>query len=108
MMQRGQIDWASLGEDYDRRPVCILTRDEGLASLTSVTCAVLTTRIRGIRSEVQVPAYLPLRRPSVISCDNVVTVPKVALDPQAIGTLDMLALRTLDAALVYALGIQAE
>lgn len=107
MMRRGQIYWASLGEDYDRRPVCVLTRDEGLAGLTSVTCAVLTTRVRGIRSEVPVPADLPLRHPSVISCDNVITVSKHALDRQAIGVLDMLTIRALDRALVYALGIEA-
>lgn len=47
MMRRGEIYWASLGGAYERRPVCVLTRTEGLAGLTSVTCAVLTTRIRG-------------------------------------------------------------
>lgn len=107
MMRRGEIYWASLGPVYERRPVCILTRGEGIPGLTSITCAVLTTRVRGIHSEVPVPAELGLRQPSVISCDNLVTVAKDALDPRAIGVLDLLTLRALDRALVYALGIEA-
>ena len=48
-----------------------------LAVLTAITCAPITRTIRGIRSEVEVgvPEGLPER--SVISCDNLVTIPPV-------------------------------
>lgn len=53
------------------------------------------------------PSELGLRQPSVISCDNLVTVAKHALDDRPIGILDMLTMRAVDAALIHALGIQA-
>jgi mRNA interferase MazF len=86
--------------------VCVLTRDAALAVLTAVTCAPITRTIRGIRSEVDVGIAEGLPEPSVISCDNVITIPFVSVDDHAVGHLDVRARADLDRALRYALDIQ--
>ena len=106
MVARGDLVWADLGADAGRRPVCVLTRDAAIGVLTSVTCAPLTRTIRGIRSHVTVGPDNGLPEPSEISCDNVLTVPKAALDPTPIGHLDVATRAQLDAALRYALDIE--
>ena len=106
MVARGDVVWADLGPPAGRRPVCVLTRDAALAVLTAITCAPITRTIRGIRSEVEVgvPEGLPER--SVISCDNLITIPVALLDAHAVGHLDVQARADLDRALRYALDIQ--
>ena len=106
MVARGDVVWADLGPPAGRRPVCVLTRDAALAVLTAITCAPITRTIRGIRSEVEVgvPEGLPER--SVISCDNLITIPVALLDAHAVGHLDLRARADLDRALRYALDIQ--
>ena len=106
MVARGDVVWADLGPPAGRRPVCVLTRDAALAVLTAITCAPITRTIRGIRSEVEVgvPEGLPER--SVISCDNLITIPVALLDAHAVGHLELQARANLDRALRYALDIQ--
>jgi len=106
VVARGDVVWADLGPPAGRRPVCVLTRDAALAVLTAITCAPITRTIRGIRSEVEVgvPEGLPER--SVISCDNLITIPVALLDAHAVGHLDIRARADLDRALRYALDIQ--
>jgi len=86
--------------------VCILTRDAAIEVLRTVTCAPITRTIRGIRSEVEVGPELGLPQTSVISCDNVLTVPQAVLDPEAVGRLDEVKRAELDRALRYALDIR--
>ena len=50
--------------------------------LTRVTVAPITTTIRGLSTEVPVGRRNGLDQASVISCDNIVTVPAAALGPQ--------------------------
>ena len=106
MVVRGDIYWADLGAPAGRRPVCVLTRDAAIEVLTSVTCAPITRTIRGIRSEVGVGTDEGLAQVSVISCDNVVTVPKSVLIENPVGHLDIEKRAALDRALRYALDIQ--
>ena len=73
--------------------------------LTAVTCAPITRTVRGIRSEVGVGPPEGLPEPSVISCDTLFTVPKRALDHEAIGRLGTEARVELDRALRFALDI---
>jgi mRNA interferase MazF len=86
--------------------VCVLTRDAAIEVLVAVTCAPITRTIRGIRSEVQVGSAEGLPEASVVSCDNLVTVPKAVLDPDPVGRLDLEKRVELDRALRYALDIQ--
>ena len=64
------------------RPVLVLTRELVRRHLTTVTIAPITTTIRGLSTEVPVDVANGLAGPSVISCDNVTTVPKSALGEQ--------------------------
>lgn len=106
MVARGDIFWAELGPPAGRRPVCVLTRDAAIEVLAAVTCAPITRTIRGIRSEVRVGPEEGLPEASVVSCDNVVTIPKVDLDADAVGQLTFDKRVALDRALRYALDIQ--
>ena len=106
MVARGDIIWADLGPPAGRRPVCVLTRDAAIEVLVAVTCAPITRTIRRIRSEVEVGKREGLPEASVISCDNVLTVPRDVLDSEPVGHLDLEARIGLDQALRYALDIQ--
>jgi mRNA interferase MazF len=68
------------------RPVLVLTRELVRPHLTSVTVAPITTAIRGLSTEVHLDAANGLGGPSVISCDNITTIPAGALGEQ-IGVL---------------------
>jgi len=68
------------------RPVLILTRELVRPHLKTVTVAPITTTIRGLSSEVSVDAANGLGEPSVVSCDNITTIPTHALGEQ-IGVL---------------------
>lgn len=68
------------------RPVLVLTRELVRPHLAAVTVAPITTTIRGLSTEVPVGAANGLAAPSVVSCDNITTVPTDALKAQ-IGVL---------------------
>jgi mRNA interferase MazF len=106
VVARGDIFWADLGPPAGRRPVCVLTRDAAIEVLTALTCAPITRTIRRIRSEVKIGTGEGLPETSVITCDNVITVPAGVLDAVAVGHLGLEARVRLDQALRYALDIQ--
>lgn len=106
MVERGDIVWADLGPPAGRRPVCVLTRDAAIAVLSAITCVPITRTIRGIRSEVQVGPAEGLPDQSVISCDNLITIPNSLFDPEPVGQLTLDRRIRLDRALRYALDIQ--
>ncbi len=85
--------------------MCVLTRDAAIEVLTAITCAPITRTVRGIRSEVDVGLDEGLPEPSVINCDNLLTVPKSVLD-EPVGRVDVHARVRLDQAVRYALDIQ--
>ena len=64
------------------RPVLILTRDVVRPHLSRVTVAPITSTIRGLSTEVPVGPANGLDHESVVSCDNIVTVPASALGRQ--------------------------
>lgn len=68
------------------RPVLILTRELVRPHLRTVTVAPITTTIRGLSSEVGVDAANGLAELSVVSCDNITTIPTDAVGEQ-IGVL---------------------
>jgi mRNA interferase MazF len=61
------------------RPVVVLTRELVRPHLTTVTVAPITTTVRGLSTEVPVDAANGLAGPSVVSCDNVTTIPSSTL-----------------------------
>ncbi len=68
------------------RPVLILSRELVRPHLQTVTVAPITTTIRGLSSEVALGSANGLEGPSVVSCDNITTIPAEALGRQ-IGVL---------------------
>lgn len=61
------------------RPVVVMTR-EGLADrLAKVTVAPITSRIRGLSTEVPVGVANGIEMSSAISCDNLTTIPRADL-----------------------------
>jgi mRNA interferase MazF len=58
------------------RPVLVLTRPEVRPHLKRITVAPITSTVRGLASEVPVGPANGLDRASVISCDNIVTLPQ--------------------------------
>jgi mRNA interferase MazF len=63
-------------------PVVILTRDLVRPHMARVTVAPITSTIRGLSTEVPVGPDNGLAQASVVSCDNIVTIPTVALRRQ--------------------------
>ena len=61
------------------RPVVVLTRELVRPHMTRVTVAPITTKIRGLSTEIVVGPANGLSRRCVVSCDDIVTVPKSAL-----------------------------
>jgi mRNA interferase MazF len=68
------------------RPVLVLTRELVRPHLRTVTVAPITTSTRGLSTEVPVDTDNGLTEASVVSCDNITTIPSDALGAQ-IGVL---------------------
>ena len=85
-------------------PVVVLTRDRAIPVLANVTVAVVTSRIRGLPTEVLVDERHGLERESVINCYNLLTIAKSALGRQR-GQLDPEATARLREALMIALDL---
>jgi mRNA interferase MazF len=64
------------------RRVLILTRELVRPHLRTVTIAPITTTIRGLSTEVPVGEANGLAGPSVVSCDNITTIPASAVGAQ--------------------------
>jgi len=64
----------------------ILTRELVRPHLTTVTVAPITSTIRGLSTEVRLDVANGLAEPSVVSCDNITTIPTSTLGAQ-IGVL---------------------
>ncbi len=68
------------------RPVLVLTRELVRPHLSTVTVAPITNTVRGLSTEVAVDVANGLEGPSVVNCDNIMTIPATALGRQ-IGVL---------------------
>ncbi len=77
-MTRGEMWW---GEDPDsgRRPFLVLTRETAVPILQRLVVVPATTRIRGIPTEVRLDEGDGMPAASVLSLDNVTTIPKSLL-----------------------------
>jgi mRNA interferase MazF len=77
-MNRGEVVEVDLPE-IGRRPAVIVTRQVAIPFLANVTVASITTRIRGLPTEVQLDRDQGLDDDSVVNCDNLFTVSKAAI-----------------------------
>lgn len=61
------------------RPVLVLTREELVPHMTSVTVAPITKTVKGLPTEVPVGGRNGINEEAVVSCDNITTIPKASL-----------------------------
>lgn len=71
--RRGEVWWADVPGDKVR-PVLVLTRERFIERLHSVLVAPVTTRVRGIPTEVELTESDGLPRPCAANFDNVLTL----------------------------------
>lgn len=105
-MRRGDIAWADLPQPVGRRPVLVVSPTRLNAVRTRVIVAPITTRIRGLRTEVALDRRDGVPKASVASCSDLLTIPSAVLDPTPLGSIDRLRTFSLDRALRFALGIR--
>jgi mRNA interferase MazF len=86
------------------RPVLLLSREGVYQRRDSVTVALITTRIRQLRTEVQLGTNEGLRRLSVANLDNMLTTDKRLL-LNYLGALSSEKMREVDDAIHFALGL---
>lgn len=101
-MRRGEVWWARLPEPAGRRPVVLVSREASYVVRTAVTVVEVSTKVRGIASEVGLGARDGLPRRCVANTDNLVTIPKTWLRERIVA-LGPKKLAELDAALRFAL-----
>ncbi len=82
----------------------LLSREEAYAVRSLITVAPVTTRTRGIRSEVQLGPEQGLPKPCVANLDTIATIPKAALRDR-ISLLPREKIEAINAALRLALGL---
>ncbi len=103
-MRRGEVWWARLPDPAGKRPVILVSRDAAYSVRSSCTVMEVSTRIRGIASEVVLGARDGLPKRCVANADNLVTVPKTWL-VERITLLRPDKLEALDEALRFSLGL---
>ena len=103
-MKRGEIWWAKIPLPAGKRPVILLSRDESYNIRKLVTIAPITTRIRGIASEISLGPEDGLPRKCVANLDTITTIPKSFLFEQT-GLLSPGKMQSLDNAIHFALGL---
>jgi mRNA interferase MazF len=84
------------------RPVVIVSRDDVRGVRQKTTVAVVTRRVRGLRSEVALDERDGLPVPCVVNCDELVSLDKARLRAR-IGRLSEVRIEELDDALAFAL-----
>lgn len=103
-MRRGEVWWADLPAPAGRRPVVLLSRNDAYAVRELVTVAPVTTRARGIPTEVPLGPDDGLPKACVANLDTITTIPRRALS-RPIGPLTPDKLGAVDRALLFALGL---
>lgn len=88
------------------RPVVVLTREGVRDQRLQWTVAPVTSRVRGLVSEVAVGPANGIDRASVVNCDNVQTLPRHAIG-RRLGALDAEQDRALAVAILEAFDLDA-
>lgn len=102
-LSRGEIWFYRFDKPDKRRPVVIISRQEVIPLIRTVTVAPITTAIRGAPSEVIVGTDEGLKKPSAINLDHVQTVSQSKLE-RYVGSLSQAKLHELCKRLAIAVG----
>jgi mRNA interferase MazF len=106
-VSRGEIWQFAFPRPDKQRPVLVLTRQDMIGRLSTVTVAPITKTVRGVPSEVTLGAAEGLKGPSAVNLHNVATVPAAGLR-RFVGVVSEEALADVRAALLFALGFEGE
>ncbi len=104
-MKRGEIWWADLEPPAGRRPVLLLSRDEAYTVRSLVVVAPVTTRIRGIPSEVPLGPENGLAKPCVADLDVITTISRASLTDR-VTNLNSKKLKEVEDAIHFSLGMK--
>jgi mRNA interferase MazF len=86
-----------------KRPVLVLTRQDMIGRLHTVTVAPITSTIRDVPSEVVVGAEAGLKQPSAVNLHHLATVPRAGLR-SFVGVVSRENMDQIRDALLFALG----
>jgi mRNA interferase MazF len=100
---RGEIWLFAFPRPDRKRPVLVLTRQDMIGRLATVTVAPITSTVRGVPSEVVVGTEVGLKAASAINLHNLATVPVVGLRGYVGSVGPEIMLRVRDA-MLFALG----
>ena len=104
-MKRGELWWANQPRPQGRRPVVLLSRDEAYAVRDLIVVTPVTTRVRGLTTEVRLGTEEGLPRSSVANLDVITTIRKAYLE-ERIGVLSEAKMQAVEAALHFALALE--
>ena len=103
-LKRAEIWWARLPPPDKTRPVVLVSREQAYAVRDLLTVAKVTTRRRGLRSEVGLGPAEGLQRECIANTDDLLTIRMRQLI-ERIGVIPESRLGELDAALRFSLGL---
>ena len=78
-MRRGEVRWYRVTKPDKRKLVVVLTRDSALEFLGEVTVAPVTTRRRGLATEVVLTTQEGMPKDCAIDLDSMATIEKAVL-----------------------------
>jgi len=73
-LRRGDVYLCRFAPPEKLRPVLVLTREQAIGHLSSVTVAPITSTIRGVPSEVVLDTEDGMKAPCAVNLHNAVTV----------------------------------
>lgn len=100
---RGEIRLVAFPPPHKARPVVVLTRNNVISSLGTVTIAPISSAIRGVDSEVMLSEDDGMKYLCAVKLHNVVTVPQRWLGAR-LAQLSAARMEEICAALNFALG----
>ena len=103
-LKRAEIWWARLPPPEKTRPVVLVSREPAYAVRDLLTVAKVTTRRRGLRSEVALGPAEGLPRECIANTDDLLTIRMRQLIGR-IGVIPESRLDELDTALRFSLGL---
>lgn len=103
-MRRGEIWCATLPIPSGRRPVVLVSRNLAYKVRSRVSVIEVTTRERGLETEIPLGAREGLSKTCCGNADNIATIDKTWLE-ERIGALGREKMERLDRALGLALGL---
>lgn len=102
-LSRGDVHLYQFATPDKQRPVLILTRDNAIGHLSTVTVAPITSAIRGVPSEVVLDVDDGMKAACAINLHNSVTIPQRRIGKR-VASLSNERMREVCVALRFSLG----